>query len=210
MTSESDKGENLLRQAVGWIVDHLEVEANFEGVDLLLIGDPSVLADAAPVTGSYTGKPWAFVDLPKGRALAIDGPGEGDGPFVWVTRSDDGPLASVDVSPWLADSDPEALTEDVGTIECPSGRIVVGTPESIAYWGRHVDVEDEEHLAQMRADWDVPGRLYDSYIVVARVPERSPCRVVVAPSETGGVATVSIRFPIPDWLPPPRPIIDRE
>lgn len=209
MATDQTGADDAIRRMVEWTVDHVEIEANFEGVDLLLIGDPGILADAPPLTGLFKDSSWELVALPGGSALAVAGPGEGDGPFVWVLGSDDGPLASVDISPRLADTAPGAVSKDVGLIESPSGRVVVGTPESIAYWGRDVDGEDDDSLASFRADWDVAGRLYDSYIVIAHTSPGSACRVVVSPSKSGGVSTISVRFPVPEWLPPPRPIIDR-
>lgn len=204
------KDEEIIGQAVSWVIDHVVAEANFEGVDVLLIGDPLVLADAPPLSGTLVGGvPFRFMDLPNGRALAVAGPGEGDGPWVWVVGSDDGPLASIDISPHLADPGPQASSEDVGAINLPSGRIVVGTPESVAHWGRDVGTSSSEILAERRSDWHVPGFLRDGYIIVVKVQEGGECRVVVTPTDSGGVSAISVRFPIPGWLPLPRPIVEK-
>lgn len=164
--------------------------------------------DAPKANEELPKDPWSWLDLPSGRAFVIRGPGvDQDGPWVWVLGSDDGPLSSIEISPNLETSPPGSKPELAGAIE-DSGRIVIGSPESIAWWGPTVDFSDPDRDAEMRVG-DVPGPLRDGYIVIARSPEPGPCEVLISPGATArSMAAVSIRLPAPTWLPPARPIID--
>lgn len=138
---------------MAWAIDHVEVDANFEGVPVLLVGDPHVLVDAPSASEEVPQHPWSWLELPSGRALVVQGPGaDEDGPWVWVLGSDDGPLSSIEISPRLETSPSGSKPEGVGTIESRSGRLVVGTPESVEWWGPDVDTSRPERAAEMRVD----------------------------------------------------------
>lgn len=209
MTRGEPPKKDRLDQVVEWLVDHVEVDANFEGVPALFVGDPLALKDAPSRHEDMLPDPWSWLDLPSGRALAVRGPGsDTDGPFVWVLGSDDGPLSSIEISPRLETAPAGSRPEPVGTIECLSGRIVIGSPESISWWGPGVDTSKQDRLAEMRVA-DVPGPLRDGYIVVARLVEPGPCTVLASPGERPqSIAGISIHFPTPAWLPPAQPIVE--
>jgi hypothetical protein len=197
-------------QMVAWAADHVDVNANFEGAPVLLVGDPQLFGQAPSVTEEVPQDSWSWLELPRGRALVVKGPGrDEDGPWVWVLASDDGPLSSIEISPRLETEPPGSTPESVGTMESVSGRLVVGTPESIAWWGPEVDTSGPERVAEMRVDGDVPGPLRDGYIVVARLSVPGGCHIVVAPGAApGGISGISIKLPSPPWFPS-RPIIER-
>jgi hypothetical protein len=131
MGDEQPPPRDLVREMVGWAMDHVEVEANFEGVPVLLVGDPDVLVDAPRSNEELPQGPWNWLDLPTGRALVVRGPGgNSDGPWVWVLGSDDGPLSSIEISPSLETSPPGTNPEPVGAIQCVSGRMVIGSPRA--------------------------------------------------------------------------------
>jgi hypothetical protein len=209
MSQQEPPRPDPVDQVGTWASRHVEVQANFEGVPVLLVGDPHILSAAPPISGEVPQDPWGWLKLPSGRALTVRGPGsDQDGPWVWVLASDDGPLSSVEISPWLEDAPPGAERERVGTIEAGSRRIVIGAPESIAAWGRDVDTE-AGRAAEMRVNNDVPGPLRLGYIVVVRLPAPGDCDVFVVPgARSGGISGISIQLPTPSWLPPARPIID--
>lgn len=129
----------------------------------------------------------------------------------WVLGSDDGPLSSIEISPRLETAPPVSEQERVGPIECPSARLVIASPESIAWWGPAVDTSNPDRLAEMRADWDVPGPLRDAYIVVVRLSEPGTCEVVVSPGAApNSISAISIHLSAPRRLPPAQPIIERQ
>jgi hypothetical protein len=95
---------------------------------LVVIADPVVAASGpAPTFEDLSGAGWALLERPAGSLLLL-APEPGSGLFVWVTATS---LAVV------ADPDTDALLESVGELTLCSGRLVVGTPEVVAAWGRH-------------------------------------------------------------------------
>ena len=132
----------------------LLVESVLRGADVLLVGDPEVLAhiDELPAEPGLT-------TTPAGTALVLHG---GASSFVWVVGK--GAVDDVRVSLSL-DALDEPL-EPVGAIDCPSGHLVVGTPEAVAAWGEGIEPADGL-VAQARAY--TSGRRHCGLIVVARV-----------------------------------------
>jgi len=210
VTDPTPPQRDVVSEVVGWAVDHVEVDANFEGVSALLVGDPQVLDDAPVTEQGLSRDAWSWLDLPLGRALLIRAPGgDADGPWVWVFGSDDGPLSSIGVSPRLEPSSSGSEPEHVGAIRCLTGRVVIGSPASIALWGSTADVSQPDRLAEMRVG-DAPDLLRNGYSVIARCSQ-GDCDVVVSPGASPGfAATIEISLPVPSWLPPPRPMIERE
>jgi hypothetical protein len=194
-------------QVITWAFDHIAGEAMFRGPDLLLVGDAEILAVAVgkglPTLTAATG----WLDVDDDRALMVKGPGSNrDGPWVWVISSDDGPIASVDISPGLEKAGP-ADSFVAGSIDVPSGRLVVGIPTSIAWRGAAVEPSGSRQV-EMFCDENIPGSLGD-YLVVIRLAEAGSCQVEVIPGASSAmVSFVSVTPPTPSWLPEPRPIID--
>lgn len=146
-----------MREAVGWAIDHVEVDSNFAGVPVLLAGDPTILASGDLGTIQIE-EPWAWIETPAGRVLAVRGPSsdDADGPFMWVVASDDGPIQSAIISPNLETS---SKSTDVGPLDLPSGRLIIGSPLSIRSWGADVDVV--RRPAEFRVYEDTAGPLRD-------------------------------------------------
>ena len=97
------KSPDTIQRLVGWAVDHVEADANFEGEPSLLIDDPELAAAAALLAESdLEDRPWKWIDLDTGRLILLRGISrDADGPWVWVLGSDDGPLSSIAISPAL-------------------------------------------------------------------------------------------------------------
>lgn len=197
--------DDRLRQVVAWTITHLEVEANFEGVDSLVIGDPAVLANIElPVLVT---EPWAW--LPgEHTGVTVRGPrGQGDGPFLWVMGTDDGPVESVQISPELRMAPRGSTPRSVGSFAVPSGRLVIGNRLSVRLWGPTVDLE-ERAVAEFRVADETPALVRDGYIVVVRLPGPGNCEVFVQEArEAGEIAGVTIRAPRQPWLPPQTPML---
>jgi hypothetical protein len=154
----------------------LLVESVLRRADVLLVGDPEVLAhvELPPEAG--------IVPTPAGNAVVVHNPGASA--FVWVAGSPDGPVRELTAALRL-----DALEREpalFGYIDCPSGRVVVGTPDAVAAWGD--DIEPDDGLfAQARAY--SPGRRHRGLIVVAQV-ESGRHRVLVAAGAEGIEALV--------------------
>jgi len=162
----------------------LLVESVLRRATVLLIGDPDVLAHLE-LPGEA-----GIRSTPTGNALVVDNPGASA--FVWVAGSPDGPVRELTAALRL-----DALEEEpalVGFIDCPSGRVVVGTPDAVAAWGD--DIEPEHGLiAQARAY--SPGRHHRGLIVVAHI-EPGPHRVLaVAGAEAIEALVVDCSSPPP-------------
>ena len=198
--------DKAVNQAIEWAFDHTAGEAIFRGPDVVLVGDAEVLAAAVGRGIPALTEAIGWVDVDDERALMLRGPGDGrDGPWVWVLTSDDGPIACIDISPSLANIRSNGAL-DAGSIAIPSGRLVVGTPTSIAWRGAAVEPSGSRQV-EMFYDVFIPGGLGD-YLVVVRLPEPGSCDVVVLPGEiVGQVSYLSVELPRPPWLPTPRPLI---
>jgi hypothetical protein len=131
------------------------VESVLPRADVLLVGDPEVLGQM----GELPAAP-GIVSTPGGNAVVLHNPAATS--FVWVAGQ--GQVTQVTVSLRL-----DALEQEpslLGEIDCPSGRIVVGTPEVVSAWGPEVEPADDL-VAQARAY--TPDRRHCGLIVVARV-----------------------------------------
>ena len=205
---DDNEPRDSVSQAVGWALDHVIVDANFEGASVLLVGDPRVLADGPKTASGLNVQGCEWLDLPQGRALAIEGPGaDTDGPFAWVLASDDGPLSSVEISPFL-ETGGEGLA--LGSMELPTGRLVLGMPESIAAWGPDVTTRDREPGGEWRVNDRVPGPLREGYLVVVQLDQPGQCDVLVSQAASSRLQSVSVHLPRPGWVPPGRPIIEKD
>lgn len=203
--SQDRPERDVLGEAVGWAVDHVEVDSNFEGVPLLFAGDPTIL-NTADLAAIDVEEPWAWIDTPAGRVLAVRGPSSehADGPFVWVVASDDGPVESAIISPSLETS---SKSTNIGRLELPSGRLIIGSPHSIISWGAEVDVV--RRPAEFRVYEDTEGPLRDGYAVIVHAAVRGQASVVLAPGASPGhISSITIALPTPDWLPPSRPVVE--
>jgi hypothetical protein len=199
------RDEEILGQLVSWTIEHCEVDANFEGVSILLIGDPVVLAGSE--LPEKLVPPWSW--LPGERTgVAVRGPlVDGDGPFVWVMTTDDGPIESIQISPELRLAPRHATPRPVGWIDVPSGRLVVGNTASVRFWGPTVDL-DERPVAEFRVGEKHEGLIRDGYLVVVRLAVPGPCEVLVQDArEEGEIAGITIRPKRANWLPAQKPIL---
>ena len=113
-------GRDPIRDVASWVVDHVQVEVNFEGVPLIVVGDPAVLAGAR--MSFDINRPWQWLEGAGGLALAIQGPDDGDAPWVWVLGSDDGPLSSIEVSPRLETTTERIDRKSIGSIAMRTSR----------------------------------------------------------------------------------------
>jgi hypothetical protein len=158
-------------------LSHLVVESLLRPAGALILGDPDVIAGLATVEAAD--EPVTVVSGDAGTAALVRHPAPGGNAFVWVTGGALGPVRQVATAFRLdgLDRHPSA----VAWLDCPSGRLVVGTPEAVAAWG--TDIEPEEGLsAQARAFR--PARRYCGLVVVARVPRR-PHRILALEGATG-------------------------
>ena len=148
----------------------LLVESRLHPAGTVLVGDPAVLAGgpaAGAGAGAGAGGSSPFTSLVTGGGLAAevrqaDPTGSA---FVWVGGGAGGAVRRVTAAFAL-----DALGAEpafVGHVDCPSGRLVVGTPEAVAAWGDDVEPGDG-FPAQARAYRS--DRRYCGLVVVARVP----------------------------------------
>jgi hypothetical protein len=147
------------------VLSCLLVESRFQPAPVLLVGDPEVLAEGIEPLPD----PFALVSTAKGNAVVLRHPDPTGSAFVWVA----GPGAVQEVTTVLRldalDREPTFL----GFLDCPSGRLVVGTPGAVAAWGSEVEPDDglAAQAKAYRAD-----RRHCGLVVVARV-EPGPHRV---------------------------------
>jgi hypothetical protein len=131
--------------------------------ETLFIGDPEVLPYL-----EASGDACGLVDTSAGQALVLrnrGAPTEASGfggVFVWVAGSS----AADDVRVSLSIDALDEPLLPLGTIDCPSGRLVVGAPDAVAAWGEGIEPADGL-AAQARAY--TPDRRHCGLIVVARV-----------------------------------------
>jgi hypothetical protein len=133
-------------------LSHLLVESRLSG-DVLVLGDPAV------VVGGLEPGHGPIIEEERGTAVVI----RGGSASVWVA----GPTAVRQLVVVFRHDVLDGTPSYVGDIDCPSGRLVVGTPEAVAAWGADVE-PDGELPAQARAYR--PSRHHCGLIVVARVP----------------------------------------
>ncbi len=67
--------EGPLRQVVGWAVEHVVAEANFEGEDFILVGDHATLSALSPHDEHVPDKPFQWISAGSDQILAVRGPG---------------------------------------------------------------------------------------------------------------------------------------
>jgi hypothetical protein len=207
MSTEDPRADDPLAQVVSWVMGHVEVDANFEGVSNLIVGDPTVLERTELPESIEVSWQW----LPGERTgVAVRAPGgEADGPFVWVLGTDDGPVASVQISPELRRAARGASPRLVGEIDAPSGRVVIGNRASVRLWGPAVDLE-ERPVAEFRVARETHALIRDGYIIVVRLVEPGACEVFIEDAtEPGEIAGLTIRAPRAAWLPRQRPMLRR-
>lgn len=186
-----------VKALVGWMIDHVEIELNYEGISTLDVGDIDVDTHSIPDLRP-DGPSWEVVDNNCG--LAVTGPSEGDGPYVWTLARDDGPPSSIVVNPVLAE--PTKPARDThGRLSIASGWLIAGSREAIRWWAprpRDVGAGNSASLA----DWHYPGPLRHSYGVLVGVPPPGDCTFEVTESKAGFyVAAATIRLPLPPWTP---------
>lgn len=201
-SSDDDKNQRL-ENAFSWALDHLVEDVNF-GTAPILVGDPEVISVAEPVDSPLTTDLWRILDTAAGSILAVGRRGSADGPWLWVTRTSDGPLEAATLQPDLDGSSPdEASAEQVGELVLPSGRLVAGDQHSIARWGSAV-APDDGLDAQSKTGWDDPptGR-YLGLVTVVRLQPGVVCPVEILRSRGGDVHSLVVRFPQPGWVRPP-------
>lgn len=197
-----------MAQLLGWVVDHVVAEANFEGEPQLLLGDREDLAELSLEQALQIPGSWTWVPGKEDRVVAIAGPDpEMDGPWVWAVGSDDGPLASIEISPRLGDPGAGAEPEHLGNLKSRSGFLAIGNYNSVRWWGSRAAPSTPDHVAEFRIDPDVPGPLRDGYIFVAVVPVGSVCQVFgTRGHDHSRFASFTVRLSVPPWLPDPIPL----
>jgi hypothetical protein len=144
------------------------VESVLQRADVLLVGDPEVLGQM----GELPADP-GIVSTPAGNVVVLHNPGASS--FVWVA----GESSVTEVTVSLHLDALEGAPEPLGHIDCPSGRLIIGTPEAVAAWGDQIAPADGL-VAQARAY--TPDRRHCGLIVVARV-EPGPRRVLAMASD---------------------------
>ena len=132
---------------------NLLVESVLHGAGTMLVGDPQVLAQLELPADE------GILPTPAGNAVVISAKSS---VFVWVAGSVE--IASLTVATSLDSPDREPTL--IGHVDCPSGRIVVGTVEAVAAWGDEIE-PDGDLIAQARAYR--PDRRHCGHIIVARV-----------------------------------------
>jgi hypothetical protein len=111
------------------------VESAFRQAEWLVIGDPKVAASGPAVElDETTGELARFVDRPGGRLLVLRNPWPEEAALVSAAGYGDERVDRLALSFGDGDARPGS-PEVAGTLECPSGRLVVGTPEAVAAWG---------------------------------------------------------------------------
>lgn len=143
------------------------VESAFRQAEWLVVGDPKVAASGPVVEPDEAGGTVRFVDRPGGRLLVLRNPWPEAAALVSAAGVGDERVDRLALSFGDGDLAPGG-PETAGTLECPSGRLVVGTPEAVAAWG--ADARPAEGLsAQARAYryGQVPALL--GLVVVAHV-----------------------------------------
>jgi hypothetical protein len=127
------------------------VESAFRQAEWLVVGDPKVAASGPVVEPDEAGGTVRFVDRPGGRLLVLRNPWPEEAALVSAAGVGDERVDRLALS--FGDGDPDGPRggrETAGTLECPSGRLVVGTPEAVAAWG--ADARPADGLsAQARA-----------------------------------------------------------
>ncbi len=125
------------------------VESAFRQAEWLVVGDPKVAASGPAVEPDEAGEVARFVDRPGGRLLVLRNPWPDEAALVSAAGMGDERVDRLALS--FGDGDSTAGgPETAGTLECPSGRLVVGTPAAVAAWGG--DARPAEGLsAQARA-----------------------------------------------------------
>jgi hypothetical protein len=120
---------------------------------VLLVGDPELLPQLElPADG--------ITPTPNGNTLVVHVPASA---HVSVAGSD-----RVESVRLLLDLDaPDTALEPRGHVDCPSGRLVIGSPEAIAAWGESIE-PDDGLMAQARAY--TARRRHLGHVVIARVP----------------------------------------
>lgn len=193
-----DEKEDRFERVVSWAIDHCAVELNLDA-SLVVAGDPEVLSSVPPLSDASLGsEPWALVDLPVGSALLLRGDAGQDGPWLFVTTTSDGPLDAVTLQPSIWSEMVSSSTE--GALTLPSGRLVVGEPDTVAAWGPTV-APDEGLVVQTKTGWDWPEPTYVGLIAVVQVETAMSCPLEIAKTAEGGLHSVSIKFPRPRWTP---------
>lgn len=127
------------------------VESAFREAEWLVVGDPKVAASGPVVEPDEAGEVARFVDRPGGRLLVLRNPWPEEAALVSAAGVGDERVDRLALR--FGDSDLDSTAggpETAGTLECPSGRLVVGTPEAVAAWG--ADARPADGLsAQARA-----------------------------------------------------------
>ena len=143
------------------------VESAFRQAEWLVVGDPKVAASGPVVEPDEVPAPAGFVDRSGGRLLVLRNPWPEEAALVSAAGVGDERVDRLALSFGDGDSRP-GTAETAGTLECPSGRLVVGTPAAVAAWG--AEARPAEGLsAQARAYryGRVPALL--GLVVVARI-----------------------------------------
>jgi hypothetical protein len=173
------------------MVMQMLVESVLQRADVLLVGDPEVLAQMGelPADAGIISTPLGNVVLLRRFGVPTETSGFG-GVHVWVAGQDQ--VTEVTVSLRL-----DALEQEpslVGEVDCPSSRVVVGTPDAVTAWGPEVEPVDGL-VAQARAYRE--DRRHCGLIVVARVPA-GPHRVFL--TEGALVVDCTSRLAQPELL----------
>ena len=137
------RGFEVIRRGISVVV-----ESAFRQAEWLVVGDPKVAASGPVVEPDEAGGTVRFVDRPGGRLLVLRNPWPEEAALVSAAGVGDERVDRLALS--FGDGDAPGALETAGTLECPSGRLVVGTPEAVAAWG--ADARPAEGLsAQARA-----------------------------------------------------------
>jgi hypothetical protein len=165
----------------------LLLESRLRPAPVLLVGDPEVLAQGIEPSDD----PFSIVSTGLGKAAVLRHPDPSGSAFVWVGGR--GPVQEITAVLRLDAGDGERI--DLGHLDCPSGRVVVGSPEAVAAWG--VEIEpDEGLLAQARA-YGVDRR-HHGLVVVTRVQPGS--HRVSGIAGTGGLDALIVEAGYQDSL----------
>lgn len=176
-------------------LDYLAEEVSFGSDTPLLVYDP---ADASRLPDELTldGEPWQWLQTGSSNALLFDGIGEGEGPYVWVFRTSDGPLDKIvirqDLTPVI-----EQAEEFIGTLTTRSGRLGLAWPRDARAWGADLA---PTHGQDARVETHRPGteEEFPGTALAVQLPRPAECGVYAHRTD-GRLVAIDIILPRPGW-----------
>lgn len=201
--------EEIVGKTVEWAMNHVQREVNFEGVEALLIGD-SVALTARPIEVPEEGV-YGWIDLGTTQALWLRGPqgtGSGDGPYVWVVGSDDGPLVEVAIVRTVSAAPFQTKEAVAGRLRLPSGCLTIASPTAVSLWGNAIVRAGEGRAIEFLQSEDVDGPYRDGWALLLRLDHVTECGVHLSELDRGEVIGMSLKLPLPAWLPRQRSILE--